>query len=71
VDLFFKLANNGKLISDECKKHFENNLYLYCSTGDYKLDFCPKKETMVTPKDCGASTATDFPVAVSEKPSEK
>jgi len=43
VDLFSKLASNGKLTSDEHKKHLKNNLYLYCSTGDHKLDSCPKK----------------------------
>ena len=43
IDLFSKLANNNKLISDKHKKHLENNLYLYCSTGDYKLNSCFKK----------------------------
>ena len=38
VDLSSKLASNSKLISDECKKHLENNLCLYCSAGDHKLD---------------------------------
>ena len=38
VDLSFKLASNGKLTSDKCKKHLENNLCLYCGAGDYKLD---------------------------------
>ena len=43
VDLSSKLASNGKLTSDKHKKRFENNLYLYCGAGDYKLDSCPKK----------------------------
>jgi len=43
VDLSSKLASNGKLTSDECKKHLENNLCLYCGAGDHKLDSCPKK----------------------------
>ena len=43
VDLSSKLASNGKLTSDECKKHLENNLCLYCGAGDHKLDFYPKK----------------------------
>ena len=43
VDLSSKLASNGKLTSDERKKHLENNLCLYCSVGDHKLDSCPKK----------------------------
>ena len=55
VDLFSKLASNGKLTSDEHKKHLENNLCLYCGTRDHKLDSCPKKQTMVFPKGCSAS----------------
>ena len=47
VDLSFKLASNGKLTSDEHKKHLENNLCLYCGAGDHKLDSCSKKQTMV------------------------
>ena len=71
VDLSSKLASNGKLTSDERKKRLENNLCLYCSTGDHKLDFYPKKQTMVSPKGCGASATADTLAAVSEKPSEK
>ena len=71
VDLFFKLASNGKLTSDERKKHLKNNLCLYCSAGDYKLDSCPKKQTMVSPKGHGASATADTLAAASEKPSEK
>ena len=65
MDLSFKLANNGKLTSNECKKYLENNLCLYCSIEDYKLDFCPKKQTTVTFKDYYAL------VAISKKLSEK
>ena len=65
VDLSSKLSSNGKLTSDECKKHLKNNLCLYCGAGDYKLDSCPKKQTMVSPKGRGASATA------SEKPSEK
>ena len=65
MDLSSKLASNGKLTSDEHKKHLKNNLYLYCSAGDHKLDSCPKKQTMVLPKGYSASTTA------SEKPSEK
>ena len=65
VDLSSKLSSNGKLTSDERKKHLKNNLCLYCSAGDYKLDSCPKKQTMVSPKGHGASATA------SEKPSEK
>ena len=71
VDLSSKLASNGKLTSDERKKHLENNLYLYCGAGDHKLDSCPKKQTTVSPKGCGASATADTPAAASEKPSEK
>jgi len=65
MDLSFKLASNGKLTSDEYKKHLENNLYLYCGAGDHKLDFYPRKQTTVSLKGRGASATA------SEKPSEK
>jgi len=71
VDLSSKLASNGKLTSDECKKRLENNLCLYCGAEDHKLDFCPKKQTTVSPKSCSASATADIPVAASEKPLEK
>jgi len=71
VDLSSKLASNGKLTSDEHKKHLENNLFLYCSAGDYKLDFCPKKQTTVSPKGCSTSATADPLAAASEKPLEK
>jgi len=63
VDLSSKLASNGKLTSDERKKHLKNNLCLYCSAGDHKLDSCPKS--------CGASATADTLAAASKKPSEK
>jgi len=71
VDLSSKLANNGKLTSDECKKHLENNLCLYCGAGDHKLDSCLKKQTMVSSKGCGASATMDTPAAAFKKPLEK
>ena len=71
VDLSSKLASNGKLTSDKCKKHLENNLCLYCGARDHKLDSCPKKQTTVSPKGRGASATADSPAAASEKPSEK
>jgi len=71
VDLSSKLASNGKLTSDECKKCLKNNLYLYCGARDYKLDSCPKKQTIVSPKGHGASATTDTLAAASEKPLEK
>ena len=71
MDLSSKLASNGKLTSDECKKHLENNLCLYCGVGDHKLDSCPKKQTTVSPKGCDASATADTPAAASKKLSEK
>ena len=71
VDLSSKPASNGKLTSDEYIKCLKNNLYLYYSTGDYKLDFCSKKQTIVTPKGCGASATADPLAIASEKLSEK
>ena len=71
MDLSFKLASNGKLTSDKCKKCLENNLCLYCSVGDHKLDSCPKKQTMVSSKGHGASATADTSIAASEKSLEK
>ena len=71
MDLSSKLASNSKLTSDEHKKHLENNLCLYCSAGDHKLDSCPKKQTTVSPKGRGASATADTLAAASKKPSEK
>ena len=71
IDLSSKLASNSKLTSDKCKKCLKNNLCLYCSAGDHKLDFCSKKQTMVSPKGRSASTTANTPAAVSKKPSEK
>ena len=71
VDLSSKLASNGKLTSDECKKCFENNLCLYCGAGDHKLDSCSKKQTTVSPKGCSASATADTLATASEKSLEK
>ena len=71
VDLSSKLASNSKLTSDERKKYLKNNLCLYCSARDHKLDSCPKKQTTVSLKGHGASATADTPAAASEKPSEK
>ena len=65
IDISFKLASNGKLTSNEYKKHLENNLCLYCHARDHKLDSCSKKQTTVTFK--GYSTIA----TASEKPLEK
>ena len=69
VDFSSKLANNDKMISNECKKYLENNLCFYCGTEDYKLDFCFKKQTIVTPKSFSTSAIANSPA--SEKPLEK
>ena len=71
MDLSSKLASNGKLTSDKYKKHLENNLCSYCGAGDYKLDSCPKKQTMVSSKGRSASATADTPVAASKKLLEK
>jgi len=62
---------SSKLTSDEYKKCLKNNLCLYCSAGDHKLDSCPKKQTMVFSKGRGASATADTLAAASEKPLEK
>ena len=71
VDLSSKLTSNGKLTSDMCKKHLKNNMYLYCRAGDYKLNFCPKKQTMVTPKGYSTAATANPPAAASEKSLEQ
>ena len=71
VDLSSKLASNGKLTSNECKKCLKNNLCLYYSAGDHKLDSCPKKQTTVPPKGRSALATADTLAATSEKPLEK
>ena len=71
VDLSSKLASNGKLTSNEYKKRLKNNLCLYCSVRDHKLDSCPKKQATVSPKGHSASATTDTLAAASKKPLEK
>ena len=71
MDLSSKLANNSKLTSDEYKKYFKNNLYLYCGTGDHKLDFCSKKQITVTSKGYSALVTADSLAAASKNSSEK
>ena len=71
MDLSSKLASNGKLTSDKYKKCLKNNLCLHCGTGDYKLDFCPKKQTTVSPKGHSTSATADTLAAASGKPLEK
>ena len=71
VNLSSELASNGKLTSDEYKKCLKNNLCLYYGIRDYKLNFCSKKQVIVTPKSHSASITTDPPAVASKKPSEK
>ena len=60
VNLFSKLASNSKLTSGECKKCLKNNLCFYCSARDHKLDFCSKKQTMISSKGHGTlATASE------------
>jgi len=66
VDLSSKLTSNGKLTSNEYKKCLKNNLYIYCSVEDHKLDSCPKKQTTVSPKGRSASATVNPLVAASE-----
>ena len=46
-------------------------MYLYCRAGDYKLNSCPKKQTMVTPKGYSAAATANPPAAASEKSLEQ
>ena len=71
MNLFFKLANNGKLTSDEFKKYLKNNLCLYYSIKDCKLNFCSKKQIIVTFKDYSTSVAANTFTAIFKKPLEK
>ena len=71
MDLSSKLASNGKLTSDECKKYLKYNLCLYCGARDHKLDFCPKKQTIVSSKGHSALVTADILATTSKKPSEK
>ena len=70
VILSSKLANDSKLISNK-HKHLKNNLCFYYRVGDNKLDFCSKKQTIVTPKGYSVSAATDLPIAIPEKSLER
>ena len=71
VNFCSKLANNSKSTSDKHKKCLKNNLCLYYSTEDHKLDSCSKKQTMVTLKGHSASKTTDSLAAASKKPLKK
>jgi len=44
VDLSDKLGRNRKLNGNECKRHIDNNLCLYCGSKDHKVDGCPRKQ---------------------------
>jgi len=57
---YYELATEFKA---SCKKSWvllqklNNNLYLYYKAKDYKLDFCFKKQALVTLKSYGAQVA--------------
>jgi len=42
-DLTNKLGKDGKLTADECKRHLENNLCMFCGGTSHFADNCPKK----------------------------
>jgi len=44
VDLSDKLGRDSKLNDNECKRHIDNNLYLYYRSKDHKVDGCPRKQ---------------------------
>ena len=71
VDFFSKLASNSKLTSNKHKKCLENNLHLYCSTGDHKLDSCSKKQTTVTFKGYSTLATANSLTVTFEKTLEK
>ena len=41
-DLMSKLGSNGKLTSDEQKRHFDNKLCMFCGAGGHMAEDCPK-----------------------------
>jgi len=71
MDLSSKLANNSKLTSDKCKKYLKNNLCLYYDVEDYKSNFYPKKQTIVTLKGHDTLTTANSLAVASKKTSEK
>jgi len=42
-DLTNKLGKDGKLTADECKRHLDNNLCMFCEGTGHFTDNCPKK----------------------------
>ena len=44
IDLSDKLGRDGKLNSNEHKRHINNNLCLYCRSKNHKVDGCPRKQ---------------------------
>ena len=59
-DVVFQIGGLAYDTSDKHKKYLINNLYLYCSAKDHKLDFCSKKQTTVIPKGYSATVTADL-----------
>jgi len=65
VDLSDKLGKNGKLTPQECKRHEDNNLCLFCGHAGHMAAECRKKQASQ------ARRAEAKPAADSNKSSEK
>jgi len=56
-DLTNKLGKDGKLTTDECKRHLDNNLCMFCRGTGHFTDNCPKKTKKA--KACAAAIAAE------------
>ena len=66
VDLSNKLGRDGKLNSNEHKRHIDNNLCLYCRLKDHKVDGCSRKQ----PVRARLTTLEEQETLLSENPLE-
>jgi len=66
VDLSDKLDRDSKLNGNECKRHINNNLCLYCRLKDHKVDRCPRKQLVRA----RLTTLKEQETPLSENPSE-
>jgi len=55
-DLTNKLGKDGKLTADECKRHLDNNVCMFCRGPGHFADNCPKKTKKA--KACNVATDT-------------